>query len=69
MHLLHSIRRWLWRVRLNLIQLEIVDVLDDMAGALEENNLGVYRALADFHTELVTEAQLLRAQIKSLTTY
>ena len=66
MHLLNPIRAWLWRVKLNLVRAEIVDVLDDMSAALHDSDLGTYRALADFHTELVCEAQRLQRALDSL---
>ena len=66
MQLLNPIRAWLCRVKLHLIRSEIVDVLDDMSDALRQSNLGTYRALADFHTELVREAQDLQATLDSL---
>ena len=63
MQLLQPIRRWLWRVKLGLCLAEMRDVHEEMSEALEQNNFGVYRALADFHTELACEAVALRAKL------
>lgn len=66
MQLLNPIRAWYCRVKLNLIRAEIEDVLDDMSAALHVSELGTYRALADFHAELVCEAQRLQWALDSL---
>lgn len=66
MQLLNPIRCWFYALKLRLIDAEIYDTLDEMGGALADCNFGLYRGLADFHTELVAEAQLLRAKLKSL---
>lgn len=67
MQLLNPLRRWFWRFKLGLIRAEIQDTLDDMRHALHEHEFGTYRALADFHSQLVAESLRLQANLNSTT--
>ena len=63
MNPLHFLLRWVWRVKLNLIEREMLDVDDEMADALHQHNYGVYRALAEFYADLTIEAMHLRTRL------
>lgn len=67
MHLLNPLRRWFYRVKLNLILSEVQDTLDDMADELSAKNFGNYGALAEFHTDLLVEADNLRRKLAALS--
>lgn len=67
MQLLNPIRRWLLRLKLHLLMLEVDDTTDDMADAKLALKWGTYAALAEFRAELKTEIDNTRRKLAALS--